>query len=149
MNDPVRAGEIIRVFDFTVFARVSCLKPFLGLQENKADWYVGRKEDFREPFKNRTLALSEAWKKERAAKEGAKTDAPEGAKGDGTDDREENVKEKDEKAKDKQTEAIPIEESDDEIVISDVRPAPKAAQGGRKASGVKAVNSGRAERLRG
>ena len=59
------------------------------------------------------------------------------------------MKEKDEKAKDKQAEAIPIEESDDEIVISDVRPAPKAAQGGRKASSAKAVNSGRAERLRG
>ena len=68
MNDPVRAGEIIRVFEFAVFARESWLKPLFGLQENKADWYVGRKEDFREPFKNRTLALSEAWKKERDAK---------------------------------------------------------------------------------
>ncbi|KAI1794794.1 hypothetical protein LXA43DRAFT_939951 [Ganoderma leucocontextum] len=128
MKDPTRAGEVIR--------------------QSKAEWYLGRREDFREPFRKRTLEMSDQWKKERAAKEEVKAPAQEEPKEDGTSDKEkeESAKEAEEKPKSKQPETTVIEDSDDdEVIISEVRPPPKASRGGKKSN----TNSGKAARLRG
>ena len=131
-------------------ARVlSLLSP--RMQQGKAEWYTGRREDFREPFRKRTLDLSDKWKKERAAKEEAKAGAQEEPKDDSAADKgdEEGAKEAEENPNPnpnpKQPEATVVDDSsDDDIFVSEVRLPPKANRGGKKGN-----NSGRAARLRG
>ena len=85
-------------------------------------------ENLREAFREKTLALSETWKKERAEKEGPKDE--------GTSDKA--------KAKAKAPVAEVIADSDDdEIVVGEVIPAPKGAKRGKK------VDDNRAIRIRG
>ena len=118
----------------------------LRIQQGKPDWYGGRREDFREPFRKRTLDLSEEWKKGRAAKEDAKASAQEGQKDEvaGDKEKEEGAKEAEEKPKPKQPEATVVEDSEDDdvVVVGEIRPAPKASRGGKKS------NIGKATRLR-
>ncbi|KAI0820439.1 hypothetical protein BC628DRAFT_1397444 [Trametes gibbosa] len=97
------------------------------IQNSQIDWYDGTMENLRETFRNHTIELSEAWRKERAEKEGAKEDVPS------------------DKAKAKAVEVGVIDESDDEIVVGDIIPAPP--KGGNK--GGKKGNTGKAARLRG
>ena len=78
-------------------------------------------ENLRETFREKTILLSEAWKKERAEKEGTK----EGSAG--------------EKAAAPEPEVI--EDSDDDIIVGEIIPAPQA-KGGKKST------TGRAARLR-
>ena len=153
MKDPTRAGEVIRVCGLpihVVSARVlSLLSP--RTQQGKAEWYMGRRENFREPFRTRTLQLSDEWKKERAAREEAKTGAQEEPPKDenaADKENEESAKEVEEKPKPKQPEATVVDDSsDDDVIISEVRPPPKANRGAKKSN----TNSttGRAARLRG
>lgn len=84
-------------------------------------------ENLRETFRAITIELSERWKKERSEKEGPKEDEPS------------------EKAKAKPVEVAVIEDSDDDIIVGDIIPAPSkgAAKGGKKS------NTGKASRLRG
>ncbi|PIL22925.1 hypothetical protein GSI_15621 [Ganoderma sinense ZZ0214-1] len=137
MKDPTRAGDMIR--------------------QSQAEWYTGRRENFRGPFRDRTLVLSEEWKKERAAKEDAKAGVQEGQKDKDKDkdeaagdkdkdkDKEEGAKEAEEKPKPKQPEATVVEDSDDddEVIISEIRLPSKASRGGKKGN-----SSGRAARIR-
>lgn len=80
-------------------------------------------ENLREAFREKTLALSETWKKERAEKEGPKDE--------GASDKT--------KAKAKAPVAEVIVDSDDEIVVGEVIPAPKGAKRGRKVADNKAI----------
>ncbi|KAI0357362.1 hypothetical protein OH77DRAFT_1422202 [Trametes cingulata] len=109
MKDPIHSMERIRL--------------------SQADWYTGSIENLREVFREKTIALSEAWKKERAEKEGVKDS--------GASD----------KGKAKAPEAEVIEDSDDEIIVGDIIPAPAPAKGGNK-GGKKGGNT-KATRLRG
>ncbi len=84
-------------------------------------------ENLREGFRERTIALSETWKKERAEKEGQKDE--------GASDKA--------KANAPAVEVI-VDSDDDEIVVGEVIPAPKGAnKRGKKAA------ENRAVRLRG
>ncbi|OJT12819.1 Ubiquitin-like-specific protease 2 [Trametes pubescens] len=97
------------------------------IQHNQIDWYTGSMENLREGFRERTIALSETWKKERAEKEGQKDE--------GASDKA--------KANAPAVEVI-VDSDDDEIVVGEVIPAPKGAnKRGKKAA------ENRAVRLRG
>ncbi|KAI0669164.1 hypothetical protein C8Q78DRAFT_198939 [Trametes maxima] len=82
--------------------------------------------DLRKAFREETIALSEAWKKEKAEKEGTKIDG----------------------AGDNVGAEVPaptlVEDSDDDIIVGDIIPAP-----GAKGKGGKKGGNGRATRLRG
>ncbi len=96
------------------------------------DWYTNTTLDLREAWRNRTLELCEQWKKERAAKEGAK-DEPSGPKEKET-----------ESAKAKPIPEV-IEDSGDDLEISEVHrpPSSKTSNRGGKKGAV-----GKANRLR-
>ena len=89
------------------------------------DWYNNPTSDLREVFRERTIQLCEEWKKQKAAKETAKEERS--------------------TSKDKDTKPVPetIEDSDDEIEVSEVKPASKASTRGA------AKTTGKAARLRG
>ncbi|KAI0770157.1 hypothetical protein C8Q74DRAFT_1273751 [Fomes fomentarius] len=110
MRDPIVSSEAIR--------------------RSSMDWYTNTTLDLREAWRKRTLELCEQWKKERAAKEGAK-DEPSGSK------------EKDtESAKAKPIPEV-IEDSGDDLEISEVVPPSKTSNRGGKKGAV-----GKANRLR-
>ncbi|KAI0366641.1 hypothetical protein BV20DRAFT_1094668 [Pilatotrama ljubarskyi] len=109
MKDPIHSMERIRL--------------------SQADWYTGPMDNLREVFREKTIALSEAWKRERAEKE----DVREGAASD--------------KGKTKAPEAEVIEDSDDDIIVGDIIPAPAPAKGGNR-GGKKGGNT-KANRIRG
>ncbi|KAI8978855.1 hypothetical protein BD414DRAFT_120430 [Trametes punicea] len=93
------------------------------IQNNQDDWYTGSMANLRQEFREKTLALSEAWKKERVIREGAK---------------EESINEK---ANAPEPEVI--EDSDDEIIVGEIIPASKTPnKGGKKRA------TGKAARLR-
>ena len=99
-----------------VRVNISHLYPMSHLpHQNKSQkeaWYTEDIPDLREPFRERTLALSEEWRKERAAREKAKEDQP-----DVTDDKQ---PEKVDKGKGKSIEAHVIDDLDDVVEVSDI-----------------------------
>ncbi|CDO70841.1 hypothetical protein BN946_scf184801.g34 [Trametes cinnabarina] len=81
------------------------LKSMECIQAGTSDWYTGSVDNLREVFREKTIALSEAWKKERAEKEGPKQETA--------------------SDKPKPPEAELIDDSDDEIVVGEIIPASK------------------------
>ncbi|RPD77389.1 hypothetical protein L226DRAFT_321252 [Lentinus tigrinus ALCF2SS1-7] len=98
-----------------------------AIRRTELSWWDDSQTDLRETFRDRTILLSEEWKKERAAKEGAKEDNIE-------DNTEEGGKARPNGKARPSPEIVPDSE-EDEIEISAVHIPPKpVSRGGKKGS---------------
>ncbi|RPD62835.1 hypothetical protein L227DRAFT_437947 [Lentinus tigrinus ALCF2SS1-6] len=126
MRNPEASSEAIRVRPSRSrrTARAETSQP---PQRTELSWWDDSQTDLRETFRDRTILLSEEWKKERAAKEGAKEDNIE-------ENTEEGGKARPNGKARPSPEIVPDSE-EDEIEISAVHIPPKpVSRGGKKGS---------------
>ena len=132
MRDPEAASEAIRVRPARS-RRPNHAETGQPPQRSQLSWWDASLADLRETFRDRTILLSEEWKKERAAKEGAKVVSAEDKSS------SESVKAKPNGKARPSPEVVPDSE-EDEIEISAVHIPPKpASRGGKKGNATKAA----------
>ncbi len=133
MRDPIAASEAIRVRLPTSRRKFSA-ETTETPQRNQLSWWDSSLTDLRETFRDRTIQLSEEWKKERALKEGAKA----------VDTEDKGAEKTKASGKARPSPEVVPDSEDDEIEISAVHiPAKPPSRGGKKG------NNFKVERLRG